>query len=76
MTEPDLPYVKPAPEIPPETNELIPPSPDVKNKLPNHEPIEKEATADFICPVCGKPFDTKADLDLHMLKDHGQLKKA
>ncbi len=41
MTEPDLPYPKPGPEIPPETNEVIPPSPDVKNPLPNHEPIEK-----------------------------------
>jgi hypothetical protein len=76
MTEPDLPTIKPAPEIPPETNELISPSPDVKNKLPNHEPIEKEVTEDFICPVCGKFFNTKADLDLHMLKDHGQIKKA
>jgi len=76
MTEPDLPYVKPAPEIPPETNELIPPSPDVKNKLPNHEPLEKVETEDFICPVCGKSFNTKADLDLHMLNDHGQIKKA
>jgi len=76
MTEPDLPYVKPAPEIPPETNELIPPSPDVKNKLPNHEPLEKAETEDFICPVCGKSFNTKVDLDLHMLKDHGQIKKA
>jgi hypothetical protein len=76
MTEPDLPAVKPVPEIPPETNEVIPPSPDVKNPLPNHEPIEKEETEDFICPVCGKPFKTKADLDLHIAKNHGQTKKA
>ena len=41
MAEPDLPSVKPEPEIPQEKNELIPPSPDVKNPLPNHEPIEK-----------------------------------
>jgi hypothetical protein len=76
MTEPDLPSAKPVPEIPPETNEVIPPSPDVKNPLPNHEPIEKEETESFICPVCGKSFSTKADLDLHMEKDHGQLMKA
>jgi len=76
MTEPDLPYTNPAPEIPPETNEPIPPSPDVKNPLPNHEPLEKEETENFICPVCGKSFNTKADLDLHMEKDHGQINKA
>ena len=76
MTEPDLPTIKPAPEIPPETNEVIPPSPDVKNPLPNHEPIEKIETEDFVCPVCGKTFSTKADFDLHMEKDHGQINKA
>jgi hypothetical protein len=77
MTEPDLPYIKPGFEIPPETNELIPPSPDVKNPLPNHEPNEKsqrEIEA-FICPVCEIPFNNKADLDLHMVKVHGQTKK-
>ncbi len=76
MTESDLPYVKQPSEIPPETNELIPPSPDVKNPLPNHEPIEKEEIVTFICPVCGKSFNTKADLDSHMEKSHGQIKKA
>ena len=76
MTEPDLPYVKPEPAIPAETNELIPPSPDVKNPLPNHEPIENVETEAFVCPVCGKFFNTKADLDLHMSKNHGQIKKA
>ena len=76
MPEPDLPAVKPELEIPPETNEVIPPSLDVKNPLPNHEPIEKEETEDFICPVCGKSFSTKSDLDLHIEKDHGQLTKA
>jgi Zinc finger, C2H2 type. len=76
MTEPDLPFVKPGPEIPPETNEHITPSPDVKNPLPNHEPTEKLETEAFICPVCGKPFNNKADLDLHMAKDHGNRKKA
>ena len=76
MTEPDLPYVNPAPEIPPEANELVPPSADVKNPLPNHDPLEKEETEDFICPVCGKFFNNKADLDLHMSKEHEQIGKA
>lgn len=76
MTESDLPYIKPESEIPPEANEVVPPSPDVKNPLPYHDPIEKEETAAFICPVCGKSFSTKADLDLHMAKNHGQTKKA
>lgn len=76
MTEPDLPYVKPGPEIPPETNDPIPPSSDVKNPLPPHEPIEKEETEAFICPVCGKSFNIKAYLDLHMEKSHGHIKKA
>ncbi len=31
-------FAKPVPEIAPETNEAIPPSPDVENPLPNHEP--------------------------------------
>jgi hypothetical protein len=76
MTESDLPYIKQPTEIPPETNELTPPSPDVKNPLPNHEPIEKEDTEAFTCPVCGKSFNTKADLDSHMVKNHRQIKKA
>jgi uncharacterized Zn-finger protein len=76
MTEPNVPYVKPEPEIPPEKNEVIPPSPDVKNPLPEHEPIEKMENEDFICPVCGESFSTKADLDLHMEKNHGQINKA
>ena len=70
MTEPDLPYIKPGPELPPETNEIIPPSPDVKNPLPNHEPTGKEETEAFICPICRRSFSTNADLDLHMAKDH------
>jgi len=74
MTESDLPYIKP--DLTPETNEAIPPSPDVKNPLPDHEPIEKVETEFFVCPVCGKSFSTKADLDLHMSKSHGQIKKS
>ncbi len=74
MTEPELPAVKPESKIP--QDEVIPTSPDVKNPLPNHEPIEKEETWDFVCPVCGKSFNTKADLDLHMEKDRGQINKA
>jgi uncharacterized Zn-finger protein len=76
MTESDLPYIKPESEIPPGANEVVPPSPDVKNTLPYHDPIEKEETEAFICPVCGKSFSTKADLDLHIAKNHGQTKKA
>jgi hypothetical protein len=76
MTESDLPYVKQAPEIPPETNEIIPPSPDVKNPLPDHEPIENVETGAFICPVCGKSFNTKAELDVHIAKNHRQTQKA
>ena len=76
MTESDLPYIKPELEIPPEANEVVAPSPDVKNPLPDHEPLEKEETEAFICPVCGKSFSIKADLDLHMAKNHGQPKKA
>jgi hypothetical protein len=76
MTESDLPYIKQPTDIPPETNELIPPSPDVKNPLPNHEPIDNSDAGDFICPICGKPFNTKPELDLHMAKKHEQTKKA
>jgi hypothetical protein len=75
MIESDLPYIKPVPEIPPEAN-VVPPSADVKNPLPDHEPIEKEKTEAFICPVFRKSFSIKADLDLHMEKDHGQINKA
>jgi Zinc finger, C2H2 type len=76
MAEPDLPPVEPLPEISQEINEVVPPSADVKNTLPNHEPIEEEETEAFICPVCGRSFSTKADLDLHMEKDHGQVNEA
>ena len=76
MTEPDLPYIIPVPEIPPETNEVLPPSPDAKNPLPNHEPIEKMETGALDCPICGRSFKTKVDLELHIIADHKQTKKA
>ena len=77
MAESDLPYIKPELEITPEANEVVPPSLDVKNPLPDHEPLEKEeATEAFICPFCGKFFSTKDDLDLYMAKNHGETKKA
>ena len=76
MTESDLPYIKPELEVPPEANEVVPPSPDVKNPLPNHDPIEKDDTESFVCPVCKKSFNTQTDLDIHMTKNHGQTKKA
>jgi hypothetical protein len=76
MTESDLPYIKPESEIPTGANEVVPPSPDVKNPLPYHDPIEKEEAEAFICPVCGKSFSTTVDLDLHMSKNHRQTKKA
>jgi hypothetical protein len=75
MTEPDLPFLKPEPEIPPETDEHILPSPDVKNPLPNHEPNEKEEIEPFICPICGKSFNNKSDFDVHIAKNHGKTKK-
>ncbi len=75
MTEPDLPYIKPPPELPPETKETMQPSPDVANPLPEHEPIEVVETDAFICPICGKSFKTKVDLDLHLAVDHKEAKK-
>jgi len=74
MTEPDLPYLKPVPE-PPETNEDLSPSPDVKNPLPEHEPIEKNEPEGFVCPICGRSFKTKVDLDLHIISELKQTKK-
>jgi hypothetical protein len=74
MTESDLPYIKSVPE-PLETDEKLSPSPDVKNPLPNHESIEKNEPESFDCPICGRPFKTKVDLDLHIIKDHKQTKK-
>jgi len=76
MTEPDLPFIKQEPENNPESNEVAPPSPDVKNTLPDHEPLENVDMETFICPVCGKPFNTKAELDLHIAKNHGQTREA
>ena len=75
MTETDLPYIKPPPEISPETDENLSPSPDVKNPLPNHEAIENIRTGTFDCQICGKSFYTKTDLDLHMITNHKQTKK-
>jgi hypothetical protein len=76
MTEPDLPYIKPVPEIPPETDEALSPTSDVKNPLHNHEPIEKMETGALDCPICGRSFKTKVDLDLHIIMEHKQTKKA
>jgi len=75
MTESDLPYITPPPELPPETNENILPSPDVENPLPSHDPIEKIETGTFDCPICGKSFSTKANLDLHMATVHKKSKE-
>ena len=76
MTKEDLPFIVPPSDLPPDTNENISPSPDVKNPLPNHEPIENMETETFDCPICRKSFYTKTDLDLHMIKKHKQTKKA
>jgi hypothetical protein len=71
MTESDLPFIKPAQEISPETAETLSPSSDVKNPLPNHESIEKMEAGVFDCSICGQPFNAKAELDLHMSKIQG-----
>jgi hypothetical protein len=76
MAEPDVPYAKPATDLSQETNEVTPPSPDVKNPLPDHDPLEKLELGAFICPVCGKSFNTKADLDLHLARNHRLTTKA
>ena len=75
MTEPDLPYITPPPELPPETKETMEPSPDVANPLPVHEPIEKIENEPFECPICGKTFSTKKELDIHIEIYHKQAKK-
>jgi acyl-CoA synthetase (NDP forming) len=75
MTESDLPYIKPESEIPPEANEVVPPSPDVKNPLPYHDPIEKEETAAFICPVCGNPSVPRLILICIWQKTMGKQRK-
>jgi hypothetical protein len=76
MTESDLPFIKPGQEISSETDEIISPSSDVKTPLPNHEPIEKMEAGVFDCSICGQPFNTKADLELHLATIHRQTKKA
>ena len=76
MTESDLSFIKPAQEISSETDEIISSSSDVKNPLPNHEPIEKMEAGVFDCSICGQPFNTKADLELHLATIHRQTKKA
>ena len=72
MTESDLPYIKTPPELPSETNENISPSPDVENPLPSHDPIEIIETMTFNCPICGKSFNSKIELDLHIAIVHKQ----
>ena len=76
MTESDLPFIKPTQEISSETDEIVSPSSDLKNPLPTDEPIEKMEAGVFDCSICGHPFNTKADLDLHMATIHRQTKKA
>ncbi len=76
MTESDLPFIKPGPENSSEQYEVAPPSPDVENSLPDHEPIEKEDIEAFVCPICRKSFNTKDELDLHITKNHGQKREA
>jgi hypothetical protein len=75
MTEPDLPYITPPPELPPETKETMQPSPDVANPLPDHESIENTETTLFTCPICGKSFKTKFDLDFHIAMEHKKNEK-
>ena len=75
MTETDLPFIKPPPESSQETDDNIAPSADVKNPLPDHEPIENMEIGTFDCPICGKSFNTKTDFDLHMITNHRQTEK-
>jgi Zinc finger, C2H2 type len=75
MTEPDLPYITPPPELPAETKEEIQPSPDVENPLPTHEPLEDTDTDPLVCPICGRIFKTKTELELHIATIHTQIKK-
>jgi len=69
MTEPDFPYKKPQPENPPEEND-IPTSPDIKNPKIEEQPIEQEEAGLFRCRICGRSFNTQAELDLHMGTSH------
>jgi hypothetical protein len=76
MIESDFPTLNQCRKFLQKQMKLFPPSPDVKNQLPDHEPIEKEKKEVFICPVCRKSFSIKADLDLHTEKDRGQINTA
>jgi hypothetical protein len=54
----------------------VSPSPDVKNPIPNHEPIEKMETGALDVQSVEDLSKPKFDLDLHIITEHKQTKKA
>ena len=46
-----------------------------KNPSTTFVVIDEVETDTFICPICGKSFKTKVDLDLHIAANHKQTKK-
>ncbi|MGD6852527.1 MAG: C2H2-type zinc finger protein [Candidatus Bathyarchaeia archaeon] len=73
MTEPDYPY--PKQPNPAEAPTSPPPMPPPEPSPPSPPPMSSPAPRKFTCQVCGKVFNSKEELTLHIETVHGSPKK-
>jgi hypothetical protein len=79
LTEPEFPYKKKGrePEQPIKDSIEPPPpeSPPQPPPPPNPPPLGYPGTKRFTCPTCGKVFNTKEELTMHVETTHLTTKK-
>ncbi len=82
LSEPDFPYNrKPRPEeaaAKPEEPIMMPPPPDYPPSPPNPPPpppLDTENVSKFTCQTCGKTFNTREELAMHVETEHQSPKK-
>jgi hypothetical protein len=75
LTEPDYPYPKqPNPAEAPAT--APPPMPPPEPPLPpSPPPLSSPTPTKYTCQVCGKVFNSKEELTIHVETVHGSPKK-
>ena len=77
LTEPDFPYEKKPNES---FNDLIAPSPpdgslESPDQQPSLPPMDNPTPNKVTCQICGKVFNTKEELTMHLETEHQSPKK-
>jgi hypothetical protein len=75
LSEPDYPYPKRPNEPVEDTFEAPPPMPPPEPPTPPSPPFSNTAPTKFTCQICGKVFNTKEELVMHMETVHQSPKK-